>query len=550
MTEQSPQTAEIQKYYKLLTTLIITGFYLTSCTTDQDSPNSPDAVLTNNSPTTEVFDTADIVPTENPPAVETISFDEQMTMIMDQIGPVAAGEEMTLSRSSSAEMTAAIKTINEVSGDKVNAALEFQKPDGTSIFMGFFQGIDVEGSGGAIEPMSFYLLENDEVSQLSSALLTAEGAPHMVVGHFDFEGSVVDMTSLVEDISPEAVETAVAKIAEGTKSPSLVFIFSPDGGEVEAVYVLDSISGKYYSLDMSGPSAEVFANLSLLPISHLDGDPEGMWVLPLSMEAQLEGINWDYRWTELGLEIFDEADGRVLITRSEASGDWVQAPEIMMPMVPWEELIPANFPNSNRESLLSTFNGQFGYENGLNNIDGRYYLWCIATEDMVQHNPPIELTGGDIVTHSISCQYPGPDGKDHLVLIPALRFNEKERIYQILGFNPVVDNGFDSMLEMSTTGLGKDIGPLRFLESPFGYAGQGSILLVSFKMPDADYTQMPDEDYTQGFLPDSQRELYTPELLAEFARTGNPDLLPHQFLLPESEPFGNRLQAAMNDANN
>ena len=44
--------------------------------------------------------------------------------------------------------------------------------------------------------------------------------------------------------------------------------------------------------------------------------------------------------------------------------------------------------------------------------------------------------------------------------------------------------------------------------------------------------------------------LYTPELLAEFARTGNPDLLPHQFLLPQDEPFLNSLQGAMNDANN
>jgi hypothetical protein len=69
--EQSPRAAEIQKYYKLLTTLIITGFYLASCTTDQDSPDSPDAVLTNNSPkpSSEVFDTADIVPTDNPPTI-------------------------------------------------------------------------------------------------------------------------------------------------------------------------------------------------------------------------------------------------------------------------------------------------------------------------------------------------------------------------------------------------------------------------------------------------------------------------------------------------
>ena len=72
MTEQSPRTAEIQKYYKLLTTLIITGFYLASCTTDQDSL---DAVLTNNSPTSEVFDTADIVPTDSPPAVEVTNDD-------------------------------------------------------------------------------------------------------------------------------------------------------------------------------------------------------------------------------------------------------------------------------------------------------------------------------------------------------------------------------------------------------------------------------------------------------------------------------------------
>jgi len=220
----------------------------------------------------------------------------------------------------------------------------------------------------------------------------------------------------------------------------------------------------------------------------------------------------------------------------------VPEPEIIMPMVPWEELIPANFPNSNRESLLLTFNGQFGYENGLNLEGGRYYLWCIAAEDMVRHNPPIEMTGGDIVTHSIPCQYPGPDGKDHIVLIPTLRLNEKERTYQFLGHNPVVNNNFNAVLEAVTTGVGKDIGPIRFLESPFGYAGQGSILLVSFKMPDA--------DSTQGFLPDFQRELYTPELLAEFAKTGNPDLLPHQFLFPESEPFGNRFLSVMNDANN
>ena len=219
----------------------------------------------------------------------------------------------------------------------------------------------------------------------------------------------------------------------------------------------------------------------------------------------------------------------------------VPEPEIIMPMVPWEELIPANFPY--RESLLSTFNGQFGYENGLEQSSrGAFGLWCIATEDMVRHNPPIEMTGGDIVTHSIPCQYPGPDGKDHIVLIPTLRFNEKERTYQILAHNPVVDNGFDGMFEIVTTGLAKDIGPIRFLENNFGYAGQGSILLVSFKMPDV--------DSPRAFLPDSQRELYTPELLAEFARTGNPDLLPHQFLLPQDEPFLNSLQGAMNDANN
>ncbi len=85
MTEQSPQTAEIQKYYKLLTTLIITGFYLASCTTDQDSPDSPDAVLTNNSPTSEVFDTADIVPTDSPPAVEVTNDDFSQANIQETV---------------------------------------------------------------------------------------------------------------------------------------------------------------------------------------------------------------------------------------------------------------------------------------------------------------------------------------------------------------------------------------------------------------------------------------------------------------------------------
>ena len=220
----------------------------------------------------------------------------------------------------------------------------------------------------------------------------------------------------------------------------------------------------------------------------------------------------------------------------------VPEPEIIMPMVPWEELIPANFPY--RESLLSTFNGQFGYENGLQqSSQGAFGLWCIAAEDMVQHNPPIEMTGGDIVTHSIPCQYPGPDDKDHIILVPAFRLNMEEGVYQFLGHNPVLAEEIGANIEdLRDTFTSKHTDIAGILRRNFGYTGKGSILLVSFKMPDA--------DSTQGFLPDSQRELYTPELLAEFARTGNPDLLPHQFLLPESEPFGNRLQAAMNDANN
>jgi hypothetical protein len=291
----------LQAFFSLMLILLMSG-----CTGgEESSPPTPD-----------------LPPTEKPPAGEQLTFDEQLEMIMSQIGPVAAGEQMTVSRSSSAEMTTALRTINEVSGNKVNAGLEFKKPDGSSIFMGFFGGIDVEGAAGAIEPMSFWMLEDGEVSQLNSAMLTADGAPNMVVGHFDFQDNVVDMTALVDDIGPEAVATAIAKIEAGTKPPSIVFIFSRSGDEVKAVYVRDAASGQYYQVDIAGAAGGAFAKLSLMPVEMLNNSPDGMWVLPMSMEAQLEGIDWDYRFTETGLEIF-EVGGETLITRDANAGEWV-----------------------------------------------------------------------------------------------------------------------------------------------------------------------------------------------------------------------------------
>ena len=220
----------------------------------------------------------------------------------------------------------------------------------------------------------------------------------------------------------------------------------------------------------------------------------------------------------------------------------VQVPGIMVPTQTLDELVPANFPN--KESLFLTFNGQFKYKGGLDLDLGNYYLWCIAAADMFRHQPPLEMAGGDIVTHSIPCQYRGPDGEEHIVLIPAFSANVKEGWYQILGHNRVTQENIGETADMNDIVrnlMELEIGPFNFLKNSFGYTGKGNILLVSFRMPST--------DLTGDFLLNSQRELYTPELLAEFARTGNPELLPHQLLFPKKQPFWNSLQAAMNDAN-
>ena len=60
-----------------------------------------------------------------------------------------------------------------------------------------------------------------------------------------------------------------------------------------------------------------------------------------------------------------------------------------------------------------------------------------------------------------------------------------------------------------------------------GYSGQGSIILVYAGMPTGD----TNNDIEGEYLRDVIEELYTPEMLAEYARTGDPMSLARAGLL-------------------
>jgi hypothetical protein len=193
---------------------------------------------------------------------------------------------------------------------------------------------------------------------------------------------------------------------------------------------------------------------------------------------------------------------------------------IVRPTKSIDELIPEGSP-LREAGFYQAMKTQF--ENGgLQLENDKYHLFCISSQDMYRHEPFIELHDGSIVTHSIPCQYFDAEGSEQLVFIPAVRFKEDEKLYQFLGFKPVVDNPiYDEVWELTSYGAAKDIGPISFLHE-HGYTGAGHPFTLHFGLVEP--------DQIQAFASQVQAEIQAnPE---DFAGSGDPADLYQQLLFP------------------
>jgi hypothetical protein len=181
------------------------------------------------------------------------------------------------------------------------------------------------------------------------------------------------------------------------------------------------------------------------------------------------------------------------------------------------------------EEKLGTIYNNWPIELEQNN----YHLWCVAVEDMVRHEPFIQLPDGSIITHSIPCQYFDSKGQEQIIYIPAVRFKEDERLTQVLGYTPVANNPtYDDLWSQMSNGLAMDIGPINLLNN-HGYTGIGQIMLITFGL-------VKDSPVTR-FAHEAEQQLYSHEILSQFAQVGDPDLLYNKLIFPQGVPFYNQL---------
>jgi hypothetical protein len=162
---------------------------------------------------------------------------------------------------------------------------------------------------------------------------------------------------------------------------------------------------------------------------------------------------------------------------------------------------------------------------GLQLENDQYTLYCIATEDMHRHEPFIELPEGNVVTHSIPCQYFDAEGNEQLVYIPAVRFKANEKLTQFLGFTAAPNSPtYEEAWEIMTTGLARVIGPINLLNN-HGYTGAGHPFTLQFRTAD--------DEEIQAFASEIQGEVQAnPE---RFAASGDPADLYQQLLFPEAQ---------------
>ncbi len=173
---------------------------------------------------------------------------------------------------------------------------------------------------------------------------------------------------------------------------------------------------------------------------------------------------------------------------------------------------------------LAILNEQFvgGIEKELNS----YHFFGVGGE-IITHETPIQLPEGYEISHTFALQYLDAAGNDQVVHVPIHAYNRDENEAHLLGYGIardeyMVDIGGMSRIDLDVKGLTNlALGTIGKLQR-VGWTGPGHIFYVAFAVPDGDeFSQLSG----QGFLNNTMGELYSAESLAEFARTGNPEIL-------------------------
>lgn len=149
-------------------------------------------------------------------------------------------------------------------------------------------------------------------------------------------------------------------------------------------------------------------------------------------------------------------------------------------------------------------------------------LWHIngnIDESSLQFNTNIEA--GDInIDGTVVFRYVNAKGNADWVYIPAISFNHSEGT-TVIAANMVNRDG--AMLASDVNANSSDV--KKFICQYFD--GLGSIVSIAFGFPGAGRDML-----TQDFFDSAISDLYTPEMIEEFMRTGDSSLLPNRLLIP------------------
>ena len=275
-----------------------------------------------------------------PPTPESLA--SQISELVKDFGPVLEGAEVAEIVQSLTEEE--LKVFKVATGGQLNEGFKIVMADGSEELFGVFRGITTQDGSQVIVPMRIWHLENEagegdsQVKELTLNRFSPEDQSKTTEDNLLARGYSAITTIVINEPSedPDAAATAVAgiaaEIAASSETPStLVFVYHRgENGETQVMggYVWDEKSHGYVKADM-GSLGGVPGHLSLISASNQETG--GMLEMPDDATRYLQGKNWNYRYTETGLIIFDTTEGEdntVLLFNSAASPDvWLSLEE-------------------------------------------------------------------------------------------------------------------------------------------------------------------------------------------------------------------------------
>jgi hypothetical protein len=208
------------------------------------------------------------------------------------------------------------------------------------------------------------------------------------------------------------------------------------------------------------------------------------------------------------------------------------------PVTPLPELIQ-NLSAESTAEILEIMAEQFP----VSQEGDLYRFFCVGGE-IITHEPAIQLPTDQEISQTIYCQYYDAEGNQQGVHIPILSYSQQDLDYKIVGYwtnsSPEKDEDWQRVVNSIKTAFAMEkvatgnSGPNDMTD--LGWSGPGHLIYLGFAMP-AGEEPTEEEFYTQsetGYFNEAIYELMNEAQVAEFARTGDPSVLPQT---AEGEPL-------------